>query len=326
VNALTHPHGWNPVGAVGEDGSPRRYTRVEKNGRTAIIMECPAGIPGHNLTDFLKIGGWLRGIGLQSPEIYEADEKAGYAIIEDFGDLTFKKAIGQGVPARDLYMLAADVLEVLNKNKCPLDLPDYYESHVHKGHRRAIDWYVPAVLDRKNPDGLVEEYLAAWEKIEKNVKPAPQTFLHVDFHVQNLMLLPGAGTDRCGILDFQGAMMGPIPYDWGNLLEDARIHVPADLRTEILKRRDEDFLARYRVLTTQFHCRVLGQFIRLAVRDNKPGYLEFIPIVAEYMREALKNPLLAPLKAFFDDIEVDFSAVNHLNVARVKGHIRPDAF
>jgi N-acetylmuramate 1-kinase len=300
--------------------------RVQKNGRPAIYMQCRPGAPGHDLADFIRIGNWLREIDLQTPEIYEADEKAGYAIIEDFGDTTFKKALLAGHDQRDLYTLAANVLEHISKQQCPLKLPEYFDSYVHKGHRRVIDWFVPALLQRSNPDGLVEEYLAAWTEIEQIIDFIPRAFLHVDFHVQNLMLLENkTGMRRCGILDFQGAMMGPVPYDLANLLEDARIMVPDKIRTEILDQYDRDFKNRYRVLATQFHCRVIGQFVKMAVRDNKTAYLDYIPVVAAYMQKALRNPLLRPLDRFFSSIGVDFGAINDLNVAQIGDHIRPDA-
>ena len=141
------------------------------------------------------------------------------------------------------------------------------------------------------------------------------------------MWLPDeSGLKHCGILDFQGAMKGPIPYDLANLLEDARNDVPLELRNRILSRFDEDLQNWYRVLATQFHCRVIGQFIKQAVHDNNPSYLPHIPRLEGYLREGLKHPVLAPLKTFFDDLDVDFSGLGDLNTLAIERVIRSDAY
>jgi aminoglycoside/choline kinase family phosphotransferase len=326
VNAFLGRQGWSVQEPVAEDGSARRYSRVEKSGRTAIFMETYGETPGHRIDDFIRIGSWLREAGLHAPEIYDADEAAGLLLLEDLGRVSFKSALTAGESAQELYALAADVLKHIAAQPCPAGLPGYFSSHVHAGHRRVIDWYVPALKEEKNPDGVAEAYLAAWAKVESELPPCPQGFIHADFHVENLMWIPGEkGLRRCGILDFQGAMKGPLAYDLGNLLEDARIDVPAEIHDSILSTHDENFQAWYRVLTTQFHCRVIGQFIKMAVLDGKTVYLSHIPRLAAYIAAALKDPVLAPVRSFFSDQDVDFHAPVAMNSERIRGYIREDA-
>ncbi|MGB4107002.1 MAG: phosphotransferase [Alphaproteobacteria bacterium] len=308
------PKGWTILSPVGQDASTRSYSRIEKNGRTAILMDCSRG--DHNLDDYIRIAGWLNEAGLSAPEIYEKEKN--YLIIEDFGDLTFKKALAKENPG-ELYALAADVLNHLRAAGSLPALPGYYDSNVHKGHRRVIDWYAPTVKHAKNPDGLAEEYLNAWAEIEKNIPPSPEKFIHADFHVENLMFLPGEkGLKRCGILDFQGAMKGPALYDLGNLLEDVRTDVPLAIQEKYAPRDPA-----YRVLATQFHCRVVGQFIKMAAKDHKTGYLQYIPRTQAYIQTALQNPLLKPLKNFFDKNEITFDTKPDLT--NIKSFVRPDA-
>ena len=337
-------HGWAGarISPVGEDCAFRRYLRLTRGGQTAILMEAvPDGhaiaTPGHNILDFVRIGAYLRSLGLHPPEIYEADEKSGYLLLEDFGDTSFKAAMAGGADRAELYALATDALSHLRTHTRAgdIDLPDYYASHVHTGRRRIVDWYMPALHGAKNPDGLVEEYLAVWDGIEKSLPPCPRGFLHIDYHVENLMWLPqAAGLNRCGILDFQGAMTGPLPYDLANLLEDARIDVPPEMRSAMLARycagmnpgEKENFENWYRVLATQFHCRVAGQFIRLAVKDGKTRYLAHLPRVAGYLREGLEHPVLSPLKSWFFTQKTGFSAVPEINPQTAARYIRNDAF
>ncbi|MBI4031480.1 MAG: phosphotransferase [Proteobacteria bacterium] len=339
------PHGWAGAGMhpVGADGSFRRYMRLRRGDeKSVILMEAvPDGsgmaTPGHSLHDFIRIGAYLRSIGLHTPEIYAADEAEGYLLLEDFGDISFRSAMAGGEDAGNLYGLAADALIHMrgNADAGAVGLPDYYASHVHRGRRRVVDWYMPAARKERNADGIAGEYLAVWDDIEKNMPSCPQGFLHIDYHAENLMWMPGkSGLRRCGILDFQGAMRGPLPYDLANLLEDARAGVPWGVRDEMLARycagmkadEREIFQAWYRILAAQFHCRVIGQFIRLAVKDGKPQYLKHIPRVAGYLEEGLKHSLLATLRAWFDKNGVDFSRPPVFRAADMAGLIREDAF
>lgn len=335
-------HGWGEaqISPVGEDCAFRRYVRLKRGDETVLLMEAvPDGetiaTPGHSLHDFVRIGAYLRSIGLHTPQIYEADEKNGYLLLEDFGDVSFKAALAGGADKKELYGLAVDVLAHLRAHADAIELPDYYASHVHTGRRRIVDWYIPALRGAGNPDGLAEEYLAVWDGIEKSLPPCPRGFMHIDYHVENLMWLPHAHQlTRCGLLDFQGAMVGPLPYDLANLLEDARADVPPEVRSAMRARycvgmnpfEKENFENWYRILATQFHCRVAGQFIRLALKDGKTRYLAHLPRVQGYLREGLEHPVLKPLKSWFSAQKVDFSTVPDIGVKPVTCHIRPDAF
>lgn len=336
--------GWAGVemAPVGEDCAFRRYFRMKRGTESVILMEAvPDGneiaTPGHRMIDFVRISAYLRTLGLAAPAVYEADDPGGYLLIEDFGDLSFKAATGSKESGEDLYALATDILAELRRraHADDIDLPDYYASHVHTGRRRAVDWYMPAISGRRNADGLAEDYLRVWDGIEAQLPPCPRGFLHIDYHFENLMWREGhGGLARCGILDFQGAMTGPVPYDLANLLEDARVDVPADLRARKLARYCADmsaadretFMAWYRILATQFHCRVIGQFIRLSVRDGKERYRAFIPRIAGYIREGLKDPVLAPLAAWFAAQGVDFTRTDIPPADAVRPFIRDDAF
>jgi len=335
-------HGWEGASAqrIGADCAFRRYTRLHhrRDGARVILMESvPDGhaiaTPGHKIGDFVRIAGYLQDCGLAAPQIFAADEPGGYLLLEDFGDLSFKAAAEQGVPVKQLYGLATDILAHLRRHIPPptLALPAYYDSHVHVGRRRLIDWYWPCINRCAAPDGLAEEYLAVWDEIEAGLPPVPQGFLHIDYHFENLMWRPEQEGMACaGLLDFQGAMHGPLPYDLANLLEDARVDVPATLKEAMIARfcRDMDQVERaifadwYRVLATQFHCRVAGQFIRLALRDGKDRYLVHLPRVQNYIAAALEQPVLAPLQRWCAARRLSFDGTPEINPA----YIGSDAF
>lgn len=129
-----------------------------------------------------------------------------------------------------------------------------------------------------------------------------------DFHIDNLMLLKDRnGIKSCGLLDFQDAVIGATEYDLVSLLQDTRRDLTPELETQILNR----YLAsasgsavetkhRYHLLGAQRHTRLARQFLRLNKRDDKPGYLQFIPRVLQQMQTALKAADLTEIEDFID--------------------------
>jgi len=337
--------GWSgaSMAPVGEDWSQRKFFRVGKADKTAILIHTvpdndPRATPGHKLWDFLNIGRYLASIEISVPDVYAHDISKGLMLVEDFGTEDFAKLIAEGGPrARDIYLLACRSLSHLYQRTefVAIDLPDYYKGHIHIGRRRVVDWYVPSVLGRCNPDGLVDAYLSVWKEIERGMPRVFRRFLHGDFHPGNLMYLPDrVGFRQVGMLDFQGGMMGPAPYDLLNLLEDARRIVPEDIRAYCLSQfldqikgeERESFAAWYPVLSAQFHFRVIGQAIKLAIRDQKTRLAALIPVLQQHITKDLENPLLKPMKDWFEEVGVDFSAQERIDISRVAPLIRDDAF
>lgn len=344
LNFLKHA-GW--AGAfetrVGEDWSQRKIFRVEKNGRSAIVMHSlpddhPQATAGHKLRDFVRISSYLFSIGLSAPQVYAQDVAHGLLLVEDFGSISLQDRI-QDMPSSqgDDYLRATNVLAHIygRSQHISIDLPDYYAGHIHTGRRRVVDWYIPAIKRVKNPDGLSEEYLEVWKKIEKSLPIVPRRFLHADFHPANLMWLAEREKDKqIGLVDFQGAVVGPAPYDLVNLLDDARRIVPDDIRAvclgkfieHLMPAERESFLAWYPILACQFHCRVIGQAVKLAVHSGKTRLLDLVPILSHHLQHDLKHPLLAPLAQWFVAQRVDFRETATIDLSGLGSLIREDAF
>ncbi len=131
-----------------------------------------------------------------------------------------------------------------------------------------------------------------------------------DYHVDNLMLLPGRpGVAGCGLLDFQDAVLGPASYDLVSLLEDARRDVPAALRAAMTERYlaafpgldRAVFLRSGAILAAQRNCKILGIFTRLWRRDGKPAYLAHIARVWRLIeQEVRREPALTPIADWLD--------------------------
>lgn len=66
------------------------------------------------------------------------------------------------------------------------------------------------------------------------------------------------------------------------------------------------FIKTYSTLAAQRASKVLGIFVRLAVRDGKTQYLRHIPRVWAYLQRALAHPSLAQLNAWYGAHLVEF--------------------
>ncbi len=74
-----------------------------------------------------------------------------------------------------------------------------------------------------------QHFEAIWCALLPTARAVPDTMVHRDFFVENLLLLPRPGLTALGLLDFQDAVVGPITFDLASLLEDARRDLPAPL-------------------------------------------------------------------------------------------------
>ena len=288
--------GYGGVGcvALAGDASTRRYWRVV--GRGVLVM---ADSDARSFGDFLRVAGYLAGLGFSVPEIYEVDEGGGLALIEDFGDATYGRCLDAGVDAGVLYGLAVDVLLALHHHVDAVGVDfGFYDLAVYLDEVDLFSqWFAPKLADGGFDSGV---FRGLWAEVLGGVAEVPETLVLRDFHVDNLMYLPGrVGVARCGILDFQDAILGACEYDLVSLLQDARRDLGAGLEAEMLARYIAGAPAylggaaairqRYALLGAQRHARILGVFVRLAVRDGKAQYLKFMPRVLGQFERALKE-------------------------------------
>ena len=155
----------------------------------------------------------LRDLGLSAPEICAEDRERGFLLIEDFGDDTYTRLLDRGADEAALYALAIDTLVALQRAvgaRGRPALPPYDEARLLAEAALLVDWYAPAVLGAPLPTAAREEYLALLASDPAAGGASRPTLVLRDYHVDNLMLLPGpSGVRGCGLLDFQDAVCGP---------------------------------------------------------------------------------------------------------------------
>jgi N-acetylmuramate 1-kinase len=301
--------GFTPTPLAG-DASFRRYHRVASGQRRAVVMDAP---PPESVRSYVTVARLLRGFGLSTPEIYAADGERGVALIEDFGDTGYTRLLADGADEASLYTLAVDTLIALHRGvetRGMPDLPSYEEGRFLTEAALLVDWYIPAALDRPLTAAARADYLARWQAVLPLAQAVAPTLVLRDYHVDNLMLLPGrAGVAACGLLDFQDAVIGPPAYDLASLLQDARRDVPAALQRAMTERYlaafpSIDGVAFQRsttILAAQRSAKIIGLFVRLSRRDGKPAYLAHLPRVWRLFEDALRRePALASVAAWLD--------------------------
>lgn len=299
------------IGSVSGDWGNRSYFRVYKrdDDMPCILMVCAKEETGADMFDFLKIGQWIRhDANLSAPKIYGIDEAQGFVLLEDFGSDYCND-----------YGLMSECIARLQVPP-PFDgLVQFQESPVYKGHQCVIDWFVPCQLGQKNTKDMVQKYLSLWHDIEVSLPPAKVAFVHMDFHPGNFMDVAGReGVLRCGILDFQDACVGPIAYDYTNLLKDIRRDVPQDVIDGVLSKATEgmscadkeNFMVWYKFLCVQFHFRLVGQILKLSIRNGRDDLMVYLPRVVGYIEEELQDPMFVAMLNFFQDLRVEWSAEN----------------
>ena len=305
-------HGWDKAERrpLAGDASFRRYERLLLDGRRLVLMDAPP--PQEDVRPFMAIARLLAGIGLAVPAIHAADEEVGLLLLEDFGDDTYTRLLARGESERRLYELAVDLLISLHRNLTPealAQVPPFDRARAMRDVGLLLDWYWPAIRGKEAPAKTRAEFEAAWREALDLWKRVPESLVLFDYHVDNLMLLEGrSGIDAIGLLDFQDAMRGPLPFDLVSLIDDARRDVPAVLARDLHRRYlaafpelDPDaFEAAYAACGAQRHTRILGTFTRLSRRDGKHGYLAFIPRVWRQLEARLAHPAMEPLARWFE--------------------------
>lgn len=319
----------------GDLGSRQFWRLTYESGATEILMvslpeDHPKFTPGHRLGDYIDIAKIVRAHGLRVPKIYDFDLEAQLCLMEDFGNTTFLDALAKGHSNEELTQKAGEALKKMQDIPAG-HLPEFMNSHIMAGHKRFVDWYCPVLFGRKVSDDFIGGFLDVWDGIFQSLPASQNGFVFVDYHFGNIMLLDDGAP---GLLDFQGAMHGPLAYDLTNLLQDARRDISPSTRDKIYrdmvagmtKQEQHHFDLWYDVLACQFHCRVIGQFIKLARLHDKPQHLVHLPRLAGYIHEnANRRPVLAPFKQWLADQKIDLRKDVQVDLQALDNLIREDA-
>ena len=290
-----------PIEPASADASFRSYWRVSAPSGSFVVMDAPPG--KESLAPWLDIGARLHRAGLHTPEVHAVDREQGFVLMEDLGTRLYLGELGEAT----VDALYADALDALHRMQTAVDtagLPAFDESFVTNELEIMPEWFLARHLGYEIGCDEWDVIELAFRTLITAVRSQPQTFMHRDYHSRNLLVVDGAAPlghgalVQPGIIDFQGAMTGPVAYDLASLLRDCYIAWDAErvggwvdayrerLRHAHLIDSHVD-AARFRrwfdLAGLQRHIKVLGIFCRLNYRDGKAHYLTDLPLVWHYV-------------------------------------------
>jgi aminoglycoside/choline kinase family phosphotransferase len=301
------------------DASFRRYFRATlahphraaSDARTLIVMDAPP--PNEDCRPFVHVAALLADAGVHAPAIVAQDLARGFLLLTDLGTTTYLQALDDG-NADELFGDALDTLVRWQRATRAGVLPPYDDAMLRRELELFPEWYVGRHLGHALTPSERVSLSAVFDRIVATNLAQPTVFVHRDYMPRNLMRT----TPNPGVLDFQGAIIGPITYDVASLFRDAFLSWPDErvldwtIRYWERARRaalpvNADFGVFWRDVEwmgLQRHLKILGIFARIRHRDGKPGYVEDTPRFLDYVRPvARRYRELAPLAVLLDRLE-----------------------
>jgi len=278
------------IGVASADASFRSYWRVESDSSSWIVMDAPPA--QEDVRPWLDIGARLRGADLHAPEVVATDLEQGFVLMEDLGTRTYLPELNDA-SVDSLYADAFAALQTMQRDVDAGDLPVFDSTRTIPEMELLGTWFLERHLGLApscTPCDVIEN---AFRLLANAADEQPRRFMHRDYHSRNLLI---AGSNNPGIIDFQGAMLGPITYDLASLLRDCYITWPIErveawveaYRQRLIDAQMVDVDARqfrrwFDLIGMQRHIKVLGIFCRLWYRDGKADYLADLPRVLDYV-------------------------------------------
>ena len=303
------------------DASFRRYFRITLAGelelpsspavRTLIAMDAPPA--QEDSAAYVAVAALLAAAGVHAPTVHAQDLSAGFLLVSDLGTRTYREALDDAT-APALYRDACGALIAWQLASRESVLPRYDGGVMARELALFPGWCLAKRLGLARTPAQRATLDSAFRQILDGALKQPQVYVHRDFHSRNLMV----SQPNPGVLDFQGAVYGPISYDLVSLLRDAYIdwseEQELDWAVRYWERAREarlpvagdfgDFWRDFEWMGVQRHLKILGIFARLAHRDGKHGYLADLPRVMRYLRRACdRYRALGPLLQLLDELE-----------------------
>lgn len=295
------------IESASSDASFRRYFRVSLQGKTWILMDAPP--KQEDIKPFIDIATFLYQHGVHVPKIDASDISVGFLLLSDFGNQSYLVQLNEN--SADVLYHAA-IASLINIQLCPTQEIDllYYDRNLLQQELDLFpQWFLTQHLDIPAPDFLQDTF----DLLINSALAQPQVFVHRDYHSRNLM---HTSVSSPGIIDFQDAVIGSISYDLVSLLRDCYISWPDDKISDWIQYylssaqqhglladvSIEQFTQWFDWMGLQRHLKILGIFSRLNYRDNKPNYMNDLPLTLRYVQQiSAKYPEFAKLHTFLTE-------------------------
>lgn len=272
--------------ALQGDAGLRRYYRLQTGSAersTAILVDSRADAAA--CARFCRLSALFAAAAVPVPQIYAVNSSGDVLLIEDLGDVCLDKALTEQAAQKmpELLVLLSDWQH--KTRHLQADLPPYSAAILREELSRLEKWFFPHFLGK----ALNAHETAAFEQDAQSllnmILAQPQAAVHRDFHCRNLMQ---AADGRVVIIDYQDALWGAATYDLVSLTRDCyvkydhaqRLAWEEDFRSAHYPQISRaDWQKACHAQSLQRHLKILGLFVRLALQENKPRYLAYLPQV-----------------------------------------------
>ena len=294
--------------AASADASFRQYFRVTntQNSKTYIVMDAPTD--KEDCRPFIQITNLIRDVDVNAPNIVAKNIKQGFLLLDDLGSTSYMDHLDADTVER-LYVDAIDAL--IKMQSIYTMLPAYDKTLLQAEMFLFETWYVEHHLNTKLTAQQQITLNNIFDLLINSALEQPQVFVHRDYHSRNLMI---TDENNPGVIDYQDAVNGPITYDLVSLFKDCYIKWPREkvehwldlylarlTPTHFIEK--ETLLKWFDFMGVQRHLKVLGIFSRLNYRDNKPQYLDDLPLTLKYITDCCAlYPELQPLEKILSEI------------------------
>ena len=294
---------------ISGDASFREFYRLKKNNKTSIIVSAKKE-KYKNLIVYSVVNNILNSNKICAPKLISNYYKNDMIEISDLGDRSFYDfIISKKNKMNDYKSLIKLIFKLqkikLKKNynlgKIKVKFSKYSLDNLHKESDLFFDWYLKYYLKNKNINKIKKILKNELNKVYKKLNFKNDAFVHRDFHASNIMI----DKKKLGLIDSQDAMLGNPLYDVASLIDDVRIKLPLNLQNRLFKfywqgskyknEKEKQLKNDFDILSVQRNLKILGIFVRLWKRDNKPNYLKFLPYTWILIERRLKNSIFKNL-------------------------------
>jgi NDP-sugar pyrophosphorylase family protein len=290
----------NGVRSAGEGGSGRQYFRINRGGKSFILMRCEATDSDYDRhIDYTR---FFRRNGVPVPELLEADRANVSALFEDAGDISlysWLRCPRTEAEKESVFRMVMDALVSIHSIS-PGDAGSLFRIFDYDYFRWETGYFMRRFVGdfmgiETAGDEVIEEDL---HRLAEVASSFTVRIIHRDFQSQNVMVMPG-GDLR--IIDFQGARLGPPAYDVVSILYDPYYRLDDDLRTRLLDYyvsriigcgmeldRDE-FDNSLLPCRLQRHMQALGAYAYLSDVKGKVYFRKFMPEGLRLLKEDIES-------------------------------------
>ena len=282
------------------DASFRKFFR-NKNNRSIVVYAKKEKVK--NLLIYDAVNKILNKNKILAPKLINQNYKNNYIEVEDFGDNTLYKVLKHNKTNKEFFFIKIlktlsrlqliKDKQVLNFNRQKYKVQKYEDKILLNEAKLFSEWYAPTKINKFQIRKFKKGYENEVKKLLSKLNLKNDTFVHRDFHVSNLMYVK----NNIAVIDSQDALIGNKTYDLASLVDDVRFETSNKQKNKILnnyfkklkKTEINEFVNDFEILSVLRNLKIIGIFMRLALRDNKKKYVKMIPYAWEMINYRMKK-------------------------------------